>query len=139
MLKVPPGLVAEGDARSRRTNPPQSPTQGIDWCGVVQAVHLSLYRSNGSGWNRVRLTDMRKSDSAANWVHPGERTEFMHPTGIKDLREQTPGGRDRAWVGSQPGARLGSCGDVLEVLGDAPALPLPRPPERVNVADRKRR
>jgi len=44
MPKVPPGLVAEGDARSRRTNPPQSPTQGIDWCGVMQAVHL---RSNG--------------------------------------------------------------------------------------------
>src|SRR3989442_14330647 len=40
VLEVPPGLVAEGVACHWRTNPPQSPTQRIDWCGGVQAVHL---------------------------------------------------------------------------------------------------
>jgi len=43
--EAPPSSVAEGDACRWRTNPPQSPTHSIDWCGVVQAVHL---RSKGA-------------------------------------------------------------------------------------------
>jgi hypothetical protein len=66
VLEVSPRLVAEGDACYRRTNPPQSPMQSIDWCGMVQTVHPSLSRCNGSGSDGVRLTDVRTRDSAAN-------------------------------------------------------------------------
>jgi hypothetical protein len=64
VLEVPPGLVAEGDASRWRTNPPQSPTHSIDWCGVVQAVHLRLSVQR-QRLERVRLSEVRTRDSAA--------------------------------------------------------------------------
>jgi hypothetical protein len=41
-LEAEPGEVAEGDACYRRMNPPQSPTQSIDWCGVVEPSIFAL-------------------------------------------------------------------------------------------------
>jgi hypothetical protein len=41
-LEAEPGEVAEGDACYRRINPPQSPTQSIDWCGVVEPSIFAL-------------------------------------------------------------------------------------------------
>lgn len=55
VLEVPPGLVAEGDACYWRTNPPQSPTQSIEWCGVVQAIHLRSIGATAAAGDGVRL------------------------------------------------------------------------------------
>jgi len=87
VLEVPPGLVADGDACHWRTNPPQSPTRSIDWCGVVQAVHLRSIWCNASGARWVRLSEMRTRDSAANRPHPSEGAEFTHPTGCAAVGE----------------------------------------------------
>jgi hypothetical protein len=57
VLEVPPALVAEGDACHWRTNSPQSPTHGIDWCGV-QAVHLRSIGPTAATGEGVRLSEV---------------------------------------------------------------------------------
>ena len=66
VLEVPPGLVVEGDACHWRTNPLQSPTQSIDRCGVVQAVHLRSIGATAAAGDEVRLSALRTRNSAAN-------------------------------------------------------------------------
>src|SRR6266566_8993134 len=77
MLEVPPGVVAEGDACHWRTNPPQSPTQSIDWCGVVQAVHLRSIGATAAATDGVRLSEVRTRDFAAKRASSERVTEFM--------------------------------------------------------------
>ena len=69
--EAPPSSVAEGDACRWRTNPPQSPTHSIDWCGVVQAVHLRSRGATAAAGDGIRLSEVRTRDSAIGliWTH----------------------------------------------------------------------
>ncbi len=59
VLELPPGSVAEGDACRRRTNPPESLMQSIDWCGVVQAIHPRSIGATAAAGDGVRLGEAR--------------------------------------------------------------------------------
>jgi hypothetical protein len=49
VLESAPGPVAEADACRRRMDPPRLPTQSIEWCGVIWAVHLALSMQHARG------------------------------------------------------------------------------------------
>jgi hypothetical protein len=59
LFELPPGLVAEGDACHWRTKPRQSPTQNVEWCGTVQAVHLRSLNTTAAGADGLRLSRVR--------------------------------------------------------------------------------